>query len=294
MSSTFRATPGPGERRIIIPDVHGNPGLLRELLREAGAVDEDDRKLPGTWVCQLGDLLHLGRGVELEQDIEAHRLAGRWIDAQLIGNHELPYLTGWEHAGFAGMREELPGLGRRLRAELAAGRWQVAAAADGWLITHAGLIPHMWLASSVKREERESIAALIADRPAAATLAERLNARLRERLAGAGPDQLFEWIGRDRWGAREFGGVFWGGWTTLERSYRTWLRRGHWLPRQIVGHTALKGAKPRRAADDHLICIDLAGIDFGWATALVREPGDHDWSSVVVQRRPRQPSRRTA
>ncbi|MEO6081156.1 MAG: metallophosphoesterase [Steroidobacteraceae bacterium] len=87
------------DRTIVFADVHGAGTELRELLRETGVVDAEDRWVAGTaHLVSLGDLLDRGpdaRGVmDLLMRLQGEaRTAGGQLHV-LLGNHEAMNLMG--------------------------------------------------------------------------------------------------------------------------------------------------------------------------------------------------------
>jgi hypothetical protein len=84
--------PAPG-RIVVVGDIHGAAGGLRQILRAAGLLDAGDRWTGGTaHLVQTGDYLDRGRDVRAVLDLlmrlegEAARAGGR-VDV-LLGNHE--------------------------------------------------------------------------------------------------------------------------------------------------------------------------------------------------------------
>lgn len=275
-----------GKRLVVLADVHGNWPTMLDLMRETGAIDEEGAKDPGTWVCQLGDLLHLGHDV-WETDAETLRLGLELIDCLLLGNHELPFATSIG-LGFAGMHAGIniglhPDTRRQLNGAMRHGRLQAAVAADGWLVTHAGLCPTFMHGSSMSPRYREE---LLSHAGSAGQMAAHLNERLERRLIDHEADPVFDWVGAERAGRQDFGGIFWCGWQVLKASIR---RFGTPFP-QIVGHTPRSDSAPMTDPTSRAWNIDLAGVDAGFMAALVKEPGAGHWTCKAVRRRRRPPS----
>src|SRR4051812_9164629 len=80
-------SPRPDQVRVVVSDVHAAHRGFELLLRQVGAVDEAGEKRDTHFVAQLGDLLHLGHETA-EADRRTLELGTRWVDLQLLGNHE--------------------------------------------------------------------------------------------------------------------------------------------------------------------------------------------------------------
>jgi len=259
-----------GETRIIVADIHGNPRNLYRLLLAGGAISPDGRKNPGYWVCQLGDLLHCGTGV-WEGDRDTSLIGPEWVDNQLLGNHELPYITKRIDSTFAGQHYHLhPDLDRRLRINMQSGHYQAAAAVDGWLVSHAGADPRLLRDAGMLE--------LVDDTSA---LAEALNTHWIERLSGRrDPEPLMDWIDHKRGGRNFTGSIFWCTYSELMRGYQKMSEMQGRL-RQIVGHTPrAKGPYCRNGIWN----IDLRGIETGMVSALIKRPDQEQWHPIVLGR----------
>ena len=248
----------PTARRLVVGDLHGDWPTLLRLLRHVGAITEDGERLPGWWLVQLGDLIHGGQPSGDDERCLAEGL--RLFDVLLLGNYELPHAYGGAgFPSFVGQGPLLPATRDALATAVSAGRFQVAAAVDGWLLTHAGVHPTL--------QERF---ALPTDAAACATaLTDRFVGRLRRRT----PDPLFDAVGQARGGVEPVGGLFWLDWHDLRRA--TAATR---VP-QIVGHTPRQA--PERAGDS-LWCVDVGAALSGQVCALLRHGTDGAWEPVVV------------
>ncbi len=248
----------PTARRLVVGDLHGDWPTLLRLLRHVGAITGDGERVPGWWLVQLGDLIHGGQPSGDDERCLADGL--RLFDVLLLGNHELPHAYGGAgFPSFLGQGPLLPAALDALATAVVAGRFQVAAAVDGWLLTHAGVHPTL--------QERF---ALPTDAAACATaLTDRFVGRLRRRT----PDPLFDAVGQARGGVEPVGGLFWLDWHDLRRN--TAANR---VP-QIVGPTPRPA--PERAGD-RLWCVDVGAARSGQVCALRRHGTDGAWEPVVV------------
>ena len=173
----------PTARRLVVGDLHGDWPTLLRLLRHVGAITDDGERLPGWWLAQLGDLIQGGQPSADDERCLAEGL--RLFDVLLLGTHELPHAYGGAgFPSFLGRGPLLPAALDALAAAVVAGRFQVAAAVDGWLLTHAGVHPTM--------QER---LALPSDAAACATV---LTDRFIQRLRCGTPDPLCAAVGQAR------------------------------------------------------------------------------------------------
>lgn len=109
-------------RTIVVSDLHGTAALLERSLADAAFTDEDT-------LIIAGDLLDGGSDdtVGLAESLGATVLAG---------NHEVSAALG---VIIAPQDASTRRRASELRERFSSGEWPLAAAADGWLVTHAGL-----------------------------------------------------------------------------------------------------------------------------------------------------------
>ncbi len=247
LHALMTASPDPTARRLIVGDLHGDwPNLLR-LLQQVGAITESRERVPGWWLAQLGDLLHGGQPSADDERCLAEGL--RLFDVLLLGNHELPHAYGGAgFPSFLGRGPLLPAALDAFAVAIVAGRFQVATAVDGWLLTHAGVHPTF----------QEQLA-LPAD---AATWVKVLTERFAQRLRRGDPDPIFDAVGHARGGAELLGGLFWLDWRDLRQA-----EASNRVP-QIVGHTP-RPSGPEHAGDS-LWCVDVGAALSGKVCALLR------------------------
>lgn len=207
--------PVPDERdiRVIVGDTHGDHVGLLLALRQVGAIDENNARTPGYWLCHIGDVIHAGHGVQ-DHDVSCLKLALELFDCLLYGNHETPFAVGL--GGFAGQNLRLD-CQALLDASVQARRWQSATVVDGYLLTHAGLHPQLLAHSRALDPLRQT------DRlhdPIA--LATAINDAFAQRIETGEPEPVFDWVGPVRSSrAREpCGGIFWCDWTELMQAER--------------------------------------------------------------------------
>lgn len=101
---SLRAVPSNGDVRVIVGDTHGDHVNMVRVLREAGAIDERGRRVPGYWTCHIGDVIHAGHG-EQAIDVECLERALEYFDCLIYGNHETPFAVGL--GSFVGQNEQL-------------------------------------------------------------------------------------------------------------------------------------------------------------------------------------------
>ena len=243
----------------MIGDVHAAPGGLEALLRHVGAIDVDRNRLDTHFVAQLGDLLHLGHQTA-DADRRTLELGSRWIDLQLLGNHEAFYAFGLDSCWWAGMAspdqvhpDVLAALGR----QASDGRWHVAATIDGWLLTHAGVHP-------VFQPEVGTQATVAAHA---------ISSAFAERLANGHRIPVIDRSGPVRGYDPEPGGVLWCDLSEIEPL------AGENAIRQIVGHTPQDAP---RMVGERLWAVDGGGGRSGRVSAVVKQPGDDRWTPVTV------------
>ncbi len=213
-------------RTIIVSDLHGNAGLLDDVLEHAG-FSAGDR------LIVAGDLVDVGTDDTIGR-------AESYGAVVLAGNHEVSAAIGLRiNPQNPQTRAMAPELARRF----ASGEWPLAAEAEGWLVTHAGV--------------SEALSDIIgASGTDAAAIAATLNERFRDEISSAVRRMPLDYddLGSYRLIGGELGPL-WFRPLELER-----------IPsglRQIVGHTP-----PEAVAGAHLAALRSRG----W---LLVEPGGH-------------------
>jgi hypothetical protein len=267
--------PDPDERRIIISDTHGNYRDLYRILLATGAINRDGTRNPGYWVCQIGDLIHGGHEV-YNEDSSITLVSPNWIDCQIIGNHDLAFLTGEINSTFSGMHSQLaPGVQDRLQKNLNHMHFQAATEVDGFLITHAGFSLEYLKSLPAQADDPEQISDSLNDL---------FFARLTRQ---AGPMGITDAIGGARGGKHDYGSIFWCDWRELLASYQSKnVPREATNLKQIVGHTPTPGAPFRQ---DNCWITDTLGKEGngGIFAALIKDKTDSDFTPVTIERSPR-------
>ena len=249
---------------MIVGDVHGAYRGLEILLREVGAIDERGDRLDTHFVAQLGDLVHLGDNVR-EADVHALELGQRWIDLQVLGNHEGFYTHRLESCWWTHMHrpdQVHPDLLTRLPQLASKGRYHIAASIDGWILTHAGIHPHHQQA--LLEESGEAPEAVV----------QTLTRIFNDRLANGRRVPIIDSSGPIRGYDREAGGVLWCDFTEQEETVDR--NRLH----QIVGHTPQDRAP--RLVGESIWAADMGGARTGTMSALVKEAGRDEWVPMVL------------
>ena len=265
------AAPEEKDVRVVVGDTHGDHVGLLLALRRVGAIDERNVRVPGYWLCHIGDVIHAGHGVQ-DDDVTCLRLALDLFDCLLYGNHETPFAV--DLGSFVGQNPTLD-CQPLLDASVQAGRWHAATAVDGYLLTHAGLHPRLLAGSPVLDPLRDT------DRlhdPVA--VASAINDAFEQRIESAEPEPVFDWVGPVRSSrAREpCGGIFWCDWTELMEAERKPRRRSPL--KQIVGHTPRRNVQ--QALDAKYWCVDVGAALSGYVGTLVKRPADQRWQPIRV------------
>lgn len=198
-------------------------------------------------VVQLGDLGHFGVTGSPTGDDMIYQYADKWIDVFLWGNHDRAVLHS-SHA-FSGYLRPLPQTIHRMRLLMHEGRYKLAYAAHGFLLTHAGL--H-------KQFKYNNVFELLKIDPAAMAF------WLNEEDSREDDQQPMEFmairdaIGRHRGGASPFGGILW-------RDASESLFQGY---RQIFGHSAKDKVRKYQTPRGYSYCIDVGQANNGRLAAI--------------------------
>lgn len=124
--------------KVIVGDVHGAWGDFTELLKLCGVVDANGNKRANTHVIQLGDFPTLGYNV---QEAAGHQEALDLVDEALLGNHCAAALGITSHDGF---EDADMAAVHQVQSNFFHKKYKVATSVGDWLITHAGLSPHLY------------------------------------------------------------------------------------------------------------------------------------------------------
>jgi hypothetical protein len=267
----LRPAPDETDVRVVVGDTHGDHVGLLLALRQVGAIDERNVRVPGYWLCHIGDVIHAGHGVQ-DDDVTCLKLALDLFDCLLYGNHETPFAV--DLGSFVGQNPTLD-CQPMLDASVQAGRWQAATAVDGYLLTHAGLHPRLVEGSQALEPLRDI------DRlhdPIA--VAGAINDAFELRIESGELEPVFDWVGPVRSSRRRepCGGIFWCDWSELMEAERNPRLRSPL--KQIVGHTPRRNVQ--QALDGKYWCVDVGAALSGYVGALAKRPTDKHWQAIRV------------
>lgn len=231
-------------KTLIIPDIHGHYNTLRDLLRKAGVLDNQNHRVEGWKVIQLGDLANCVRS-GVEGDKNCLKVVGDWIDLMLVGNHEYPYFSNERYGFFC----EYPDVRMQLNRIEREGNLGIAAVVESnegdILVTHAGYVPSEGIESA---QDGYDYAV--------------------EKWEEDRNHPLFSQVGPSRGGWARFGGILWSDW--MEGKAKEF--------NQIVGHTPQKNGVQRRdyeSTGKWSLCIDVgAKSGKGACGVVIDEDGE--------------------
>lgn len=202
---------------LVIPDVHGDVGILAGLLKQESVIDDAwERVDHENTIVQLGDLANCAG--DNTSDLACLQQAEEWLDVYLIGNHEHPYFGGPRFSGFSSDAV----IGHKLQLLNGLGLIRAAHVVDGILLTHAGVI-------------RDAVLDADHEPGLAMDWAIALNDQWERNTI----HPIFSTIGKSRGGVSRFGGVLWADFS--ERKHRDFP--------QIFGHTVDKGVRLKRGGE---------------------------------------------
>ena len=119
----------------MLPDLHGRAPAMLALLRAAGVIDADGRRLTEDLVVQVGDLIN-GTMMDWDADTEILKKAEGLVDFWVLGNHDAAY--DYPHLSFQGFAPS-PSVRSGINRWLGSGRLVPAVVVGDTLITHAGV-----------------------------------------------------------------------------------------------------------------------------------------------------------
>lgn len=240
------------DTHFLIGDVQGQNEPLTRLLRQEGLLSDEGKRLqPDVTVAQLGDLGHFARyhmgsqRIDPENDYACFKLLEDGIiDWMLWGNHDRPLMRHlrWDQI-FGGYLAPSLEFIERIDALRKEGRIKLAHAAEGFLLTHAGLTP-AWEDYNPDITDIEAIA-------------DALNAVDAFQFDGIGELDMnvapfIDTIGYARGGDREYGGILWRD----NNDEPLWEGA-----RQIYGHSAYETIQAKETKAGTSYCIDISKAD---------------------------------
>jgi hypothetical protein len=239
-------------KTLIIPDIHGHYDTLKSLLREAGVLDNQNHRVDGWRVIQIGDLANCVHS-DINGDVECLKTVGDWIDTMLIGNHEHGHFGGPTFGGFYPAPEVRTILNSIDRMGHLAPAALVDSSEGEILVTHAGYVPSEGIESAVDGFNY-AVEKWIEDKR----------------------HPLFSAIGTERGGWNQFGGILWSDWSEA---------KAHEF-NQILGHTPQKkGVQKREYSSTGKWSINIdcgAKHRMGCTGVIVDENGDLSYVSTPM------------
>lgn len=247
-----------GTAIVAVGDVHGELEALREILRHAGLLGDEDQWTGGNAVLvQTGDVIDRGpkskECYRLLASLQSRAPAAGGKVVRLLGNHELALLQGrFCYADFQGADD----FRRLLVRDVLAGNVQAAFAGQGYLFTHAGVrieIIERLLAGEARTTGQAEV------------LADKINGILMDAVtSGSYRDSIFD-VGHSRGGRHAVGGIFWEDASEIRPSARS----GGIL--QVFGHSVQKRIRISTCAS--LVAIDIGIHPYGGRAYLTLQEG---------------------
>ncbi len=215
----------------MIGDVHGHYDRLSALLQQEGIIDAKEKRINrDVRVIQLGDLGHFGDGGSPTGDMLCYEAADDWFDGMCWGNHDRPLVDGG--SVFAGYKNPGRLVEDYVRILMEKGKIRMAWAANGYVLTHAGLHTH-FTSRAAKPEDRIPREILASPRKIADWVNENRSS--------------WHYISRHRGGRHPFGGVLW-------RDARESLNNNF---RQVFGHSRGEKVRHYHKAAGTSYCVDV-------------------------------------
>jgi hypothetical protein len=237
-----------GSTIVAVGDVHGESAALREILRHAKVLGNQEQWIgENTILVQTGDVIDRGpdsRGAyKLLEKLQSEAARAGGTVVRLLGNHELGLLQGEDYlTDVLDWRCFQRILAHDVRCRLVTG----AFAGQGYLFTHAGVRSEM--RSHLLRGE-----AVAAEDQLLHVLTEKINRTVLQAVEHNDfSDKIFR-AGRSRGGDDPVGGIFWEDARELFRS------GGAGEIRQVFGHTPVRGM--RISPSERRVDID-AGLHY--------------------------------
>ena len=239
------------KRRIVVGDIHGELGGFREILINAGLIDDKDNwSGGGDILIQTGDVIDRGpysrEAVDLLKKLQKEAAAVEGEVVRLCGNHELMLVQNYfRYTNFS----DPESLAYELKEEILRGDMRASYTDGERLYTHAGLRSAIReiLVDELKDEKPE----LKTGRIDLFLLSDHINKIFRESVEKNDFKQhpIFH-VGSDRGGYDPVGGIFWCGFSSISPSEEAWK-----IP-QVFGHTPTGKSGVKTAHGLKLIDVD--------------------------------------
>jgi hypothetical protein len=241
----IRKTSGRSPRHIVVGDVHGELVGLKEILCQAGLIDQSGHWIGGKAVLvQTGDVIDRGshsvEAVQFLRTLQEQAAAADGKVVRLCGNHELMLLQGnCRYANF----EDPAGIADQLRRDILVGKMHASYSDGTWLYTHAGL------RTIVRQSVEEGTTKL----KGLKGLSDWLNRIFVDciKTGDLETHPIFH-VDSIRGGSHEIGGIFWGDYSRIMES-----ENAYDIP-QVFGHTPT-----RKNGVEHSHGLKMIDIDAG-------------------------------
>ncbi len=228
-------------KTYILGDIHGEYSRCCEILQHVGIFDENGHWKKGCKcrLIQTGDIVDRGseviESVELFERLQCEAPNEGGVVIRLLGNHELGHIGG----PIIARARDTELLVDRIKSAVVSGRIVAAYLLDGWMVVHAGIMPHIFGNNDLKKRSLRE-------------LADELNFKLLNAvITGDFSDDIF-FIGQSRGGTGK-PGIFWADYNI------DLLEREDELIHQIVGHTPSRCKIPeiKRSPKGKIFDIDV-------------------------------------
>jgi hypothetical protein len=224
-------------RTLVIGDVHGHFDRISLLLEREGIIDPNGNRIRNDCkVIQLGDLGHFGKDGSPTGDMLCYEYADEWFDGICWGNHDRPTIDGG--SVFAGYVPPVRATENYIRTLMSKNKIRMAWAANGYVLTHAGLHTHFTsrAASPADRIPRDI----------------RMNPRKVARWVNENRT-YWHYISTIRGGKHPFGGPLWRDACESLNNY---------FP-QVFGHSARDKVRKYHKAAGTSYCVDIGSSTNG-------------------------------
>lgn len=239
------------KRRIIVGDIHGELDGCREILRNAGLIDNKDNWSSGDSILiQTGDVIDRGpcsrEAVALLRKLQQEAYGAKAEVIRLCGNHELMILqNNFSHVNF----NDPKSLVIELKEEIARGDVRASYCDGDRLYSHAGL--RSAIREILLDEMKSAKPKSKSDKMNLFLLSDHINRIFKESVERNDLDRhpIFH-VGPERGGCAPVGGMFWCDFSSISPSVEAWI-----IP-QIFGHTPTRQNRVRTAHGLKLIDVD--------------------------------------